>query len=322
MPTLAAACTLGGPATSLDEALALLLTPSERPTAGYTLEQAMDDLLEVVRTHNAPGTLKAYLHCATRLRDCFGGRELTGITTADLQAYQGQRLSESQPATVRQERAFLSRVFKTAMKNGHCPCNPMASLDGFRVDNAKELWLDEPTEARLVAAMKRRWPTEPHNGLIVRLAVLTGMRRMELFSLERCHVRLDAGEVHLPRTKTGQRWIALGNEACRVIRALLDAHTEPYVIPSIYNCKSRSLLAHCWVSRRFKAAACDIGLPALRLHDLRHTTASRLLNAGAQLYDVSRLLGHSGLQTTQRYAHHSMGRMRDVANLIGQEERL
>ena len=51
------------------------------------------------------------------------------------------------------------------------------------------------------------------------------------------------------------------------------------------------------------------GLPDLRLHDLRHSYASTLVNNGVSLYDVQKLLGHSSITTTQRYAHLSSERL-------------
>ena len=45
------------------------------------------------------------------------------------------------------------------------------------------------------------------------------------------------------------------------------------------------------------------GLPDLRLHDLRHSYASTLVNNGVSIYDVQKLLGHNSIKTTQRYAH-------------------
>ena len=67
--------------------------------------------------------------------------------------------------------------------------------------------------------------------------------------------------------------------------------------------------------KRAKAAA---ALPiGLRLYDLRHNFASIAINSGASLYEVGRLLGHSQLSTTSRYAHLSAGRLLETANTVG-----
>ncbi|NBS93194.1 MAG: site-specific integrase, partial [Betaproteobacteria bacterium] len=59
------------------------------------------------------------------------------------------------------------------------------------------------------------------------------------------------------------------------------------------------------------------GLPGLRLHDLRHSYASFLVNAGRSLYEVQALLGHANPRTTMRYAHLSQATLRDAADQVG-----
>jgi integrase len=56
------------------------------------------------------------------------------------------------------------------------------------------------------------------------------------------------------------------------------------------------------------------GLPEVRVHDLRHSFASFLINAGRSLYEVQKILGHTQIRTTQRYAHLSQETLLDAAN--------
>ena len=56
------------------------------------------------------------------------------------------------------------------------------------------------------------------------------------------------------------------------------------------------------------------GLEEVRIHDLRHSFASFLVNAGRSLYEVQKLLGHTQIKTTQRYAHLSQQTLLDAAN--------
>ena len=60
------------------------------------------------------------------------------------------------------------------------------------------------------------------------------------------------------------------------------------------------------------------GLPDVRIHDLRHSFASALVNEGMTLYDVKELLGHANMATTTRYAHLSNKRLHTVAAAAGQ----
>jgi integrase len=66
-----------------------------------------------------------------------------------------------------------------------------------------------------------------------------------------------------------------------------------------------------------KGDACRrAGIKGLRFHDLRHTTATRMLENGASIVDVSKILGHSDLKTTMRYAHPDESLKKAVENLV------
>jgi len=71
-----------------------------------------------------------------------------------------------------------------------------------------------------------------------------------------------------------------------------------------------------WLYRHFKRAAAAIGRPELRFHDLRHTTASLLINRGVDLHTIGAILGHASAQTTKRYAHLSVTAARSALRKI------
>ncbi|MBK5936152.1 hypothetical protein CCR81_04935 [Halorhodospira halophila] len=71
-------------------------------------------------------------------------------------------------------------------------------------------------------------------------------------------------------------------------------------------------LYYGWDAVRKKA-----GMPELRLHDLRHSFASFLINTGHSLYEVQKLLGHAQIKTTERYAHLSNERLLEASNDVG-----
>jgi site-specific recombinase XerD len=58
------------------------------------------------------------------------------------------------------------------------------------------------------------------------------------------------------------------------------------------------------------------GMPELRIHDLRHSFASFLVNAGRSLYEVQELLGHADIKTTSRYAHLSRDRLAEAVEVV------
>ena len=62
-------------------------------------------------------------------------------------------------------------------------------------------------------------------------------------------------------------------------------------------------LSYWSLRKEFLVARSKAGMPHIRIHDLRHSTASMLIQNGVDLYTVGKILGHSGPQTTARYAH-------------------
>ena len=132
----------------------------------------------------------------------------------------------------------------------------------------------------------------------VRLLVLTGCRLNEIMKLRWEHVDLPARMLRLPDSKTGAKAVHLGQAAIAAVSALSRDPFNPHVIPGTLPGKPLSDLQPFW--RRVRAR---VGLKDVRLHDLRHTYASVAVAAGQSLPMIGKLLGHTQVQTTARYAH-------------------
>ncbi|MDE0591584.1 tyrosine-type recombinase/integrase [Halocynthiibacter sp. C4] len=129
-----------------------------------------------------------------------------------------------------------------------------------------------------------------------RLLILTGCRLGEIQTLQWSFITDDGME--LPDTKTGARRIPLPDAARAVLSALPRVAGNPYVIIGKVEGGFATDLQRPW--RRIRKLA---GLPDVRIHDLRHTYASNAVSSGMPIQMVGRLLGHTQLQTTMRYAH-------------------
>jgi integrase len=129
-----------------------------------------------------------------------------------------------------------------------------------------------------------------------RLLILTGCRLGEIQTLQWDFIT-DNG-MELPDSKTGARRIPLPNAARAVLSTLPRIAGNPYVIAGKVAGKYATDLQHPW--RRIRERA---GLKGVRIHDLRHTYASNAVSSGMPIQMVGRLLGHTQLQTTMRYAH-------------------
>ena len=132
----------------------------------------------------------------------------------------------------------------------------------------------------------------------IRLLMLTGCRRNEIVELEWEDVDLVAGELRLRDSKSGARLVPLSPAAARVLVGLPRIEGNPWVIPGTKRGRHLSDLNHYWERVREEA---DLG--GVRLHDLRHSFASRALALGESLSMIGKLLGHNKIDTTSRYAH-------------------
>ena len=132
----------------------------------------------------------------------------------------------------------------------------------------------------------------------IRLLMLTGCRRNEILALRWKEVDLAAGELRLADTKTGARTIALSPEAVRVLAGLPRVRGNPWVVPG-----TAAGTRLCDISPSWQLVRARAGLEDVRLHDLRHSFASRALALGESLPTIGKLLGHARIETTARYAH-------------------
>ena len=132
----------------------------------------------------------------------------------------------------------------------------------------------------------------------IRLLMLTGCRLAEIQTLSWDDVNLDAAEIRLRDGKTGARMVPLSGAAVSVLSALPRPDDNPWVIVGKKPGAHLTDLQHPW--RRIRARA---GLDDVRIHDLRHSFASKALALGESLPMIGKLLGHTQVQTTARYAH-------------------
>ena len=132
----------------------------------------------------------------------------------------------------------------------------------------------------------------------IRLLMLTGCRLNEIQTLRWENVDLEAGELRLPDSKTGARMVPLSQAAASVLSGVPRPDDNPWVITGKKPGAHLTDMQHPW--RRIRARA---ELDDVRIHDLRHSFASRALALGESLPMIGKLLGHTQVQTTARYAH-------------------
>ena len=132
----------------------------------------------------------------------------------------------------------------------------------------------------------------------VMLLILTGCRLNEIMTLKWEYVDLDSGVLNLPESKSGAKAVYIGKPAVDILRQLPRLPGNPWVITGKLPGGRLIDLQPFW--QRLRARA---GLKDARIHDLRHTFASAAVAAGQGLPMIGKLLGHTQVATTARYAH-------------------
>lgn len=120
-----------------------------------------------------------------------------------------------------------------------------------------------------------------------------------------------AGVLRLPDSKTGAKVVPIGKAALDVLADIPRIEGNPYVITGKVEEQYLTDIQKPWRRIRMRA-----GLNTLRIHDLRHSFASDALQLGADLTMIGRLLGHTQVQTTARYAHLKTDPVRTTADKV------
>jgi len=141
-------------------------------------------------------------------------------------------------------------------------------------------------------------PANPFAIAAIRMLILSGWREQEVLSLRWEMLDLEAKRATLPDTKTGRSYRDLGGAAVQLLRDLPRLSRSPFVFPGQRPQSPLTDIKHVWYAVRQAA-----GLPALRLHDLRHAYASTGADMGVPLLTLGAVLGHSTIETTKKYAH-------------------
>jgi integrase/recombinase XerC len=141
----------------------------------------------------------------------------------------------------------------------------------------------------------------------------SGLRVSELVGLNSNQLDLDLGIVRVMGKGRKERIVPVGRKAIEVLKAYLEERgmlkgDEPIFINSL-----RGRLTARSVGRLIKKYTRHSGIfRKVSPHSLRHTFATHLLDAGADIREIQEMLGHSSLSTTQRYTHVSMGKLMEV----------
>ena len=241
----------------------------------------------------------------------FGDLTLAEITPSQVSEYKTKRRGEgASPRTLNYELALMSHAFNLAIKEWEwVKENPVAKVSKEKVNNLIERWLTLEEQKNLLASSPK-WLQE-----IILLAVNTGLRQSEILDLKWPLVDLSRKTITILEQKNqGKDTLPLNEGALEVLRKRLQVRRGE--TEYVFHTRNATRITPKNLQQAFHTARKKAGIEKLRFHDLRHTFATRLVQAGVDLYTVQKLGRWKNISMIMRYAHHYPESLRSSVEVL------
>jgi integrase/recombinase XerC len=280
----------------------------------------------------SPHTCRCYLRDLEEFRNFLkssgislspsGGIEIEKIDRMAIRRYLSFLHRRNRKSSIARKLSTLRSFFKYLMREQLAVSNPAKSVSTPKVEKPLPTTLTVDEVFRLIkspeASVKKSPSVSAKNRRLRDVAILellysSGLRVGELVGLNLNQLDLDLGIVKVMGKGRKERIVPVGTKAVEALKAYLKERDilkgeEPLFI----NQRGGRLTTRS-VGRLIKKYAKNSGIfRKVSPHSLRHTFATHLLDAGADIREIQEMLGHSSLSTTQRYIHLSIGKLMEV----------
>ena len=251
-----------------------------------------------------------------------GGVEIEKVDRIIIRKYLSFLHRKNKKSSIARKISTLRSFFKYLVREQMISSNPAKSVSSPKVEKTLPTTLTVDEAFRLMESPKSISEKPSPEGsrkkslrdqAILELLYSSGLRVSELVGLNSNQLDLDLGIVRVMGKGRKERIVPVGVKAIEVLKAYLEERgmvegEEPIFINSL-----RGRLTARSVGRLVKKYSRHSGIfRKISPHSLRHTFATHLLDAGADIREIQEMLGHSSLSTTQRYTHVSMGKLMEV----------
>jgi integrase len=275
---------------------------------------------EHVEVHCKQSTADGYRrYLDKRILPELGHMKVADVTRADIAAF--HHSLHKMPYEANRCLEVISKMFNLAELWGYRPdgSNPCTHINKFQEDKRERYLLKEESKnlGGVLTVIKNDKDKNPVAAYCIELLLYTGCRLSEIQTLKWEYVDRENSCLRLPDSKTGARIVYVGKNVMDLLTELENHPDRPEGNPYVlWGAKEGSYIKDVqkpWRNIRKKA-----GLGCMRIHDLRHSFASFAVSEGATLPMIGKLLGHTQVQTTARYAHLMADPVREAAGKITQ----
>ena len=295
----------------------------ERGHSGNTIAAYRSDLAQFQRWADRRGIRSVARVSRARLLEYRRAHSLGEGAQRKREAQGGRRSAVRAARSVRRAQAALRAFFRYLRADGIVPQNPTDGIDAVRVERRlpRSLSLDEVD--RLLRAPDRTAALGLRDAAMLEVLYATGLRVSELIGLRPEDLNLEIGYLICKGKRAKERVVPIGKQASRCVKEYVDRAR-----PEILDQSGRQAMdsGHLFVTARGGALTrqafwknlkrygreAKIGSTRLSPHVIRHSFATHLLEHGADLRSVQKMLGHADISTTQIYTHVNRERLRSI----------
>jgi integrase len=294
------------------------------------LQQFIRDFLAFALSNYSAKTYELYERCLDRFSRLAGSIAVKEVTAEHIDRYKTKRLKELtpeytgsktekklkpiSPVTVNIELRALRAAFKTAKRWKMIDWDPFDGVTFATVPEQAPVFFTVADFQKFINCIGALWFKE-----VVLFAVLTGMRRGEIVNLRWQDVDLSRRVIFIQssptfKTKAGRRrTVPMSDSVLYLLTSKQGKSRSEFVFTL-----NDEPISDVWVTHLFKKCVrrCKLSNRRLHFHSLRHTFASWLVQKGATLYEVQRLLGHTSSKVTEVYSHLQPEQLHSTVNRI------
>jgi len=283
--------------------------PTSKPK--YTLAELLDRYVQEIMPQKTPETQRSHRAAVGFWQKRLGHKLLSDISKADIVALRDELGKISAPATTQKYLTILSHALNTAIREyGWIDHNIVTTVSRPPLPQGRVRYLSDDERTRLLRECKKS--QNHYLYALVILALATGLRRGSLFDLTTDRVDVNKGIIYLENTKNGSRLaLPLVGEALTLARNLCAETGNGYLFPR------GSGDPWCHYRKAWELAVKRAHVDNCHFHDLRHTAASYMVQAGIPLYVVGTILTHKNpALMTARYAHLHIDNLREAVETL------